>query len=172
MEQYQWKERAARLVTLPLLRNHQPRRVCLRGIKEAAASGLVKMSASWFFVSIHWMVRCPKSTWDRKWWYLRPKWRVRGRIRGAEANSTQPLLSSKIVEWAMVEPTINLVAVDNSWRRCCIGIRSRADWDKAIYSASVVLKATSVWSLEHQRTGQAAKVIIEIKSQWDKFIDF
>jgi hypothetical protein len=30
-----------------------------------------------------------------------------GRMRGAFASSMQPLLSSKTVEWATVEPTIN-----------------------------------------------------------------
>jgi len=40
-----------------------------------------------------------------------------------------------------------------------MGRRSLADCDMAIYSASVVLNAISVWSLEDQRTGQLAKVI-------------
>jgi hypothetical protein len=45
----------------------------------------------------------------------------------AEASSTQPLLSSKIVEWATVEPTIGLVAVDSSCRRPQMSIRSWVD---------------------------------------------
>jgi hypothetical protein len=36
---------------------------------------------------------------------------------------------------------------------------SLADWDIAIYSASVVLRATSVCIFEHHKTGQEAKVI-------------
>jgi len=40
-----------------------------------------------------------------------------------------------------------------------MGRRSLADCDMAIYSASVVLNAILVWSLEDQRTGQLAKVI-------------
>jgi hypothetical protein len=86
-------------------------------------------------------------------------WRVLGRIRGAEANSTQPLLSSKMVECAMVELTINLVAAESSWRRPHMGIKSLADCDRAMYSASVVLRAISDCNLEHHRTGQEAKVI-------------
>ncbi len=56
-------------------------------------------------------------------------------------------------------PTINLVEEENSKRRSRIGIRSQVDWDNAMYSASVVLRAISVCSLEDHRMGQFAKVI-------------
>ena len=36
----------------------------------------------------------------------------------------------------------------------CIGIMSRIVWDNAMYLASVVDKAISVYSLEDQSTGQ------------------
>jgi len=68
-------------------------------------------------------------------------------------------LSSKIVECAIVEPTTNLVEAESSFRRSLIGTRSLADWDKVMYSASVVLRAISVWSFELKRTGHEAKVI-------------
>jgi len=97
--------------------DHQPRRDFLNGMKEEATRGLVNMSASWCLVSIHWILSCPSSTWERKWWYFKPIWRVWERILGAAASSTQPLLSSKMVEWATVEPTISLVATERSWRR-------------------------------------------------------
>jgi len=84
---------------------------------------------------------------------------VLGRILGAVADSTQPLLSSKIVEHAIVEPTISFVAKESSCRRALMGMRSLADCDRAMYSASVVLSATLVCIFEHQITGHEAKVI-------------
>ncbi len=101
----------------------------------------------------------PFLTWEQKWWYFKAMRQVLGCIFGALASSTQPLLSSKMVEWATVEPTINFVVVLSSWRRPHIGMRSWADWERAMYSASVVLKAISVSLFEHHRTGQEAKVI-------------
>ncbi len=42
-----------------------------------------------------------------------------------------------------------------------MGMRSQADWDRVICSALVVLKAISICILEHQKTGQEAKVLIK-----------
>lgn len=65
-----------------------------------------------------------------------------------------------MVEWAKVEPTINLMAAESSCRRSLIGIKSWVDWLKAMYSASVVLRSISVCILEDHKTGLEAKVIL------------
>ncbi len=54
-------------------------------------------------------------------------WRVRGHILGAVASSIHPLLSSKRVECAVVQPTISLVALESSMRREQSGRRSLVD---------------------------------------------
>lgn len=140
-------------------KDHQPKRESQRETKEDAERGCVKISTNWCLVSIQQMERLPFLTWEQKWWYFKAMRQVLGCIFGALASSTQPLLSSKMVEWATVEPTINFVVVPSSWRRPHIGMRSWADWERAMYSASVVLKAISVSLFEHHRTGQEAKVI-------------
>ena len=75
---------------------------------------------------------------------------------GALTKSMHPLLSSKIVQWTL-GGLMGMERTDWSSRsRPIRGITSRKDWESEMYSLSVVDKAISVWSLEHQMMGQLA----------------
>ena len=128
-----------------------------RYVKALKRSGFVKMSVSWSVVCIHCILRCPLRACSRKWCYLMAIWRVHGLVFRDLINSTQPLLSSKTVECAIVSPIRTFVSAAISLSNDYMGIESRMAWDKAIYSASIVLKVISVCSLDAHNAGQMAK---------------
>ena len=73
---------------------------------------------------------------------------------GALIKSTQLLLSSKTVEYVVEDPRVVLVVDIMSSSKYLKGSKSLIACDKAIYSASVVLKATSVCSLDAHKKGR------------------
>ena len=84
---------------------------------------------------------------------------MRGFVFGDYTSSTHPLISSNNEQCVTVSPIYNLVILDISLSIACIGITSLIACDRAIYSASVLLKAVSVCSFDARNTGQFAKHI-------------
>jgi hypothetical protein len=71
--------------------------------------------------------------------------------------STHPWLPSKMVQCATVAPSSNFIISEISLSKDCIGMSCLIAWDRAMYSALVVLSAISVCSLDAHNTGQLAK---------------
>jgi len=118
-------------------------------------NSFVKISAQ---LSLVWtLMTCtvPLSTWSQKWWYLMERCLVLGHTTSELAIVKQLWLSSKISDlrcpekmWVpeMVTSSIKLW-VDSSCMRVHIGSTLRIHILSAWYSALVVLKVISVWSL-------------------------
>ena len=82
---------------------------------------------------------------------------VRGRIFGTFANLSAPVLSSKSQQCMLVLVLPILIPIlAASFMRWVMGITSHNACDRAMYSASVELRAISVWSFDAQMRGHPA----------------
>ena len=119
------------------------------------SNGFVKISASWSFVSIVKMEIVLSATCFRKWWYLIAICFVLGTNVGIYATLMQLFLSSNTLQrnygfvlWrGKISPTSTIKFMN--------GITSLITWDRAMYSASVMLNAISVCSLLHHVRGHS-----------------
>ena len=140
----------------------------LERMKVVESGYLVKISASWFLVSMAFTMKMPSwvEFWTREWnlWYLVAQCLDRGVIWGnfILARQRAPWLSSQMVlfisngSFAFIRQ-----AEATSWTSRCRGTnRSRQDEERATYSLSTVLLEISVWSLLFQMMGQSATMMI------------
>jgi hypothetical protein len=81
-------------------------------------------------------------------------------IVGAAISLTQPLLSSKTVEWVTAHCMSSPIISCSSFSTVCSGIRSQSTCNKGIYSASVVESAISLFSIEDHSIGNPEKVMM------------
>lgn len=141
--------------------DHHPFSIFRKVKKLSASSGLVKMSASCFLVEIYLSLMSPDllnvvCTRLRKWWYLIAMCFV----RGVNFIDSAIAIADKLSSWrVMLKSVIGFGRSKMQWislMRFWTGIVSRKAWDIAIYSASAVESAISVWSLLHHITGQFA----------------
>ena len=80
---------------------------------------------------------------------------------GDFANSSALELSSKALQKTVgVLLTVEIFLSCISWSKLINGIASRKACDKLMYSASVVLNVTCVYSFEHHTTGKPAYIIM------------
>ena len=102
----------------------------------------------------------PSPKWRLKKWYFTLMCFVRGVIFTSLAVVSDQLLSSKAVDSiTAVLPPPSFITVAISKSRQHIGMSSCISWLREIYSASVVLSAISLWSLELQIMGHPPSVI-------------
>ena len=114
----------------------------------------VNISASCSFVSIDLILRILFLTCCLKWWYFTAMCLVWGQYLGLLANYLAPSLSSNMVHLT-VDCGVGSLRINNSSSNSSRkGIISRVDWDRAIYSASVVMRAISVYNLIFHILGQ------------------
>ena len=85
---------------------------------------------------------------------------VLGLFFGSTAKRRAPTLSSKIVEYILISLLLILIYLFNNSMVFLISIKSRVLYEKEMYLASVVLRATSVCSLLTQLIGQLANLMI------------
>ena len=123
---------------------HHPMNFSLIYSKVSLGSGFVKISPCCSFVSTLTIINFPDKTHSLKWWYFIAMCLVLGLYFGTFASSSAPLLSSNRVHFIVnsVQDISNILDISNI--RPLMGIRSLAAVDKAMYSASVVLRAISV----------------------------
>ena len=134
---------------------YHPVNIFLRILNLSLGKALVTMSTICSFVSIGQIFIVPSETLLLKWWYLIPICFVLERNFGHFAYSTHPLLSSKTVHLtflffkfssmssAKCVSSNNLIKVSASLIEC----------ESTTWSASVVLRAISVWSMDIQKSG-------------------
>ncbi len=147
-----WKQRRIDM-------SHQPHST-LRHLKKLSFSrGLVKMSASCSFVKIYLILMSPSLLKDVctllwKWWYLIAICFV----QGVNFKDSAIAIAIKLSSWHVIQKSViefgiskmQLISLTRFWT----GIVSIKAWDIAIYSASAVDNAISVWSLLHHTNGQ------------------
>ena len=145
------------IVTLPCNRiiSYQPFDFLLRYVNDGSSKGFVRMSAVCSFVLIYLILRSLLGPFvkDLNQWYFRLMCLVLGVNLWVPAIVMQDVLSSYRVHWKSVSFIPNCNAVFNSFRRFINGMISLVDWLRAMYSASSVESAISVWSLEVHVTG-------------------
>ena len=154
----------------------------LRCSKVFWSSGLVKISAQLRADGTFVIVQAPDLIWLRKWCHFTVRCFVRGRYPSVVARTMQPALSSKISDGLILgccsdcnsrlEYVLDLssrqiwsgdtkVFLCISCMSCLIGSKLRMSVLRAMYSASVVLKAISVCNFEVHTIGQFAYFMIE-----------
>ena len=111
-------------------------------LKAGFGRGFVNRSAIWFFVEICSMEMVLFTTWERKWCRRIERCLVRGRLRWLVASLMQLMLSSKVRHWMVgVSLWMSNWNCFNSCNKWMMLMTSRRAVDRAMYSASVVLKA-------------------------------
>ena len=129
--------------------------------------GLVKISANCSLVDICSTVIVFLTICDLKWCSLRDRCLVRGRVLWLFAILTQLILSSNVRHLMMgVEAWRGKACCLRSSKRCIIPITSRSAEERAIYSASVVLRAMSDWTLLFQSMGHPAYDMTKPVREW------
>lgn len=132
----------------------------LNFLKSSILRFLVKMSASCDSVGTWCRVTSPLLTCLQKWWYLTLICFVRRSIFGSLANSMAPLLSPNALHLTLgIAYMGNFIIFLISFTRQIKEIVSLRALDREIYSASVVLMAVSVYSLDCHITGHPAYII-------------
>jgi len=137
--------------------SYHPQNLCQRYMNASLGSALVKILVICLCMSIMCVHTWPSLMCSRKWWYF-------------NASSSAPLLSSYRsavtadvdqvdLYWTSGELYSILRIWDTSFTKFINGIKSCITCDRAMYSASVVLNATSVWSLDTHRIGCSAYIM-------------
>ena len=126
---------------------------------SASLRGFVSMSAFCVSVLQYLMVTRFDLTNDLKWWYFREMFMVRRDNLSACAILMKDWLSSGTVQMNSGDPSKTGEVVFIYYIKLISGITSRRACDRAMYSASAVLRAIYVWSFEKKWIGQPAYII-------------
>ena len=119
--------------------------------------GLVNISAVCSFVEICSIQIVLFITYDRKWWSLMDKCLVRGLVLWFVAIFRQLMLSSNVLHTIFgVNLCMVIPLASNSRNKWMTAITSLNAVDKAIYSASVVLRAMSDCNFDFHINGHPA----------------
>ncbi len=141
--------------------DHHPLNILRKVKKLSASTGLVNMSAICFLVDMYLILISPDLLKDaltrlQKWLYLMAICFV----HGVTFNDSAIAIANKLFSWSLIQKPViwfgkskmQLISLMRFW----IGIVSHKAWDMAIYLASAIESAISVWSLLHHIGGQFA----------------
>ena len=132
---------------------------CRSGKKRSGRTGFVNISACWSSVRTYWISISLLSTNRRKWWYFNAMCLVLGVNFCVVAIAIHDWLSSHTLHRNVGGVIRSGNSAWSSFNNVMRGITSRRAVERAIYSASAVLSAISVWSLLDQKIGQFAYLI-------------
>ncbi len=141
--------------------DHHPHNILHNATKLSASTGLVNMSASHFLDEMYLILISPDLlkhvlTPMQKRWYLMAICFV----QGVNFKDSTMAIADKLSSWSVMQKSVigfgNSKMQRISLMRFWIGTVSCRAWDIAIYSASAVESAISVWILLHHITGKFA----------------